>query len=60
MHAHLSVDEAARDAWLGIMTEAVAAQTWAEDFKIYIMHQLAVPADRVRVVCEGLRAQQTR
>ena len=58
VHAHLNVDAAARDAWLTIMAEAVAAQTWAEEFKDYLMRQLAVPAERVRVVCEGLRAQQ--
>ena len=58
VHAHLNVDAAARDAWLTIMAEAVAAQAWAEDFKDYLMRQLAVPAERVRVVCEGLRAQQ--
>ena len=57
VHAHLNVDAAARDAWLTIMAEAVAAQTWAEEFKDYLMRQLAVPAERVRVVCEGLRAQ---
>lgn len=54
VHAHLKVDACARDAWLAIMAEAVAAQAWAEDFKDYIMRQLAVPAERVRVVCEGL------
>ena len=58
VHAHLNVDAAARDAWLTIMAEAVAAQAWAEEFKDYLMRQLAVPAERVRVVCEGLRAQQ--
>ena len=57
VHAHLNVDAAARDAWLTIMAEAVAAQAWAEEFKDYLMRQLAVPAERVRVVCEGLRAQ---
>ena len=58
VHSHLHVDAAARDAWLTIMAEAVAAQPWAADFKEYIMRQLAVPAERVRVVCESLRAQE--
>jgi len=57
VHAHLAVDAAARDAWLAIMTEAVAAQPWAEDFKIYIMRALSVPAERVRVVCERMNAE---
>ena len=58
VHAHLAVDAAARDAWLAIMSEAVAEQTWAEDFKQYLLHHLAVPAERVREVCEGLRVPQ--
>jgi hemoglobin len=55
VHAHLAVDAAARDAWLAVMAEAVAAQDWQEDFKVYLMRQLAVPAERVRVVCEHMR-----
>lgn len=57
VHAHLAVDASARDAWLAIMAEAVAAQPWAEDFKLYLMRQLAVPAERVRVVCEQQNSQ---
>ncbi|MCC6707880.1 MAG: group II truncated hemoglobin [Gammaproteobacteria bacterium] len=57
VHAHLAVDAAARDAWLAIMAEAVAAQDWDEAFKIYLMRQLAVPAERVRVVCEQLQTE---
>ena len=55
VHAHLAVDGTARDAWLAIMAEAVVEQPWAEDFKHYLLAQLAVPAERVRQVCEGLR-----
>jgi hemoglobin len=54
VHAHLAVDAAARDAWLAIMAEAVAEQAWAEEFKQYLLAQLAVPAERVRAVCEQL------
>lgn len=57
VHAHLAVDAAARDAWLEIMAEAVAAQDWDQDFKSYLMRQLAVPAERVRVVCEQIKSQ---
>ena len=56
VHAHLAVDTAARDAWLAIMGEAVAEQDWAEDFKHYLLAQLAVPAERVRAVCEEKRS----
>ena len=57
VHAHLAVDGAARDAWLAIMAEAVAEQAWAEDFKHYLLAQLAVPAERVRAVCQGSRTE---
>ena len=57
VHAHLAVDGAARDAWLTIMAEAVAEQAWAADFKHYLLAQLAVPAERVRAVCEGSRTE---
>jgi hemoglobin len=50
------VDANARDAWLAVMNEAVAAQDWAEDFKLYLMQQLAVPAERVRIVSEQLHS----
>jgi hemoglobin len=56
VHSHLEVDANARDAWLAVMNEAVAAQDWAEDFKLYLMQQLAVPAERVRIVSEQLHS----
>ena len=55
-HAHLDVDADARDAWLMLMREALAAQPMADDFKDYLLGALAVPAERVRVVCAQLRA----
>lgn len=47
-HAHLTVDTAARDAWLACMVEALDRQAYADDFKRYLFRQLAVPAERVR------------
>lgn len=47
-HAHLSIGPAERDAWLACMQEALAEQAWAEDFKAYLLRELAKPAERVR------------
>ena len=55
-HQHLRVDAAARDAWLLCMEIAIAAQPYADDFKEYLLTQLAVPAERVRVVSEQRHA----
>ncbi len=51
VHAHLAIATPERDQWLTCMTEAVAAQPYAEDFKKYLMEQLFVPAEAVRRRC---------
>ena len=56
-HAHLTIDEAERDAWLLCMKRAVAEQdAWADDFKAYFLQAIAVPAERVRQVSAARRA----
>lgn len=47
-HAHLPIGEAERDAWLMCMEEALKNQSYDEDFKRYLLIQLAVPAERCR------------
>jgi hemoglobin len=47
-HAPFPIGAAERDAWLLCMRRAVEAQPYTEDFKAYLMRQLAVPAERVR------------
>ena len=49
-HAHLSVGEEERDAWLLCMQYALAKQAYSEDFKAYMLRELYVPAERIRVV----------
>ena len=49
-HAHLPIGDAERDAWLHCMAQAVAQQPYADDFKTYLLRQLAVPAQRIRAV----------
>lgn len=48
-HAHLVVGAAERDAWLACMQNAVDRQPFSQAFREYLMTQLAVPAERVRV-----------
>jgi hemoglobin len=49
VHAHLAIATPERDQWLTCMTESVAEQAFAEDFKQYLMEQLFVPAEAVRL-----------
>lgn len=51
-HRHLSIGTAERDAWMLCMQKALAEQDLAESFKDYLMKQLFIPAERIRVVCE--------
>ncbi len=55
VHAHLAIGMAERDQWLTCMTESVAEQPFAPDFKEYLMEQLFVPAEAVRRRCEGVQ-----
>lgn len=50
-HSHLPVGESERDAWLLCMRLAVAEQDYTPAFKIYLLKELAVPAERIRMVC---------
>jgi len=52
VHSHLSIGENERDAWLECMRLAIAEQDYSPDFSSYLLEQLAVPAERVRVICE--------
>ena len=47
-HNHLNIGEAERDAWLLCMEKAIALQPYADDFKVYLLKQLRVPAERSR------------
>lgn len=47
-HAHLPIGASERDAWLLCMEKALAGQPYADDFKMYMLRQLAIPAERCR------------
>jgi len=48
VHRGFAIGTAEKNAWMLCMQLAVDAQPWEEEFKRYLMQQLAVPADRVR------------
>jgi len=52
-HAHLVVNEAERDAWLLCMDKALDNLDYPQDFKDYLMTQLYVPAERIRLVAKS-------
>ena len=54
VHAHLAIATDERDQWLTCMSESVAEQPFADDFKTYLMEQLYVPAEAVRRRCMGI------
>ncbi len=52
VHRHLRITGSERDQWLQCMSESVAEQPFADDFKRYLMQQLAVPANAIVRVCQ--------
>jgi hemoglobin len=48
-HAHLLVGTRERDAWLLCMAKAVELQPYKSTFKKYLLEQLAIPAERIRL-----------
>lgn len=48
VHAHLNVTESERDAWLYCMHKALEQMPYDADFKVYLLEQLKVPAERIR------------
>lgn len=52
-HRHLSIGFEERDAWILCMEKAVEQQPYAKVFKEYLIKQLSVPAERIRVACEN-------
>jgi len=53
VHSHLIVNKAERDAWLQCMEKAIELQPYKASFKIYLLEQLALPAERIRVTSKN-------
>lgn len=49
-HKHLSVGIKESEAWLLCMKKAIDKQPYEESFKTYLIEQLRVPAERIRMV----------
>lgn len=50
-HQHLPVGKDESEAWLYCMQKALEIQPYEEAFKVYLIMQLRVPAERIRAVC---------
>jgi hemoglobin len=52
VHSHMKIGTAQRDAWLFCMKKAVDEQAFSDSFKIYLLEQLSIPAEKIRQVCD--------
>jgi hemoglobin len=51
-HKDMPIGRSEVEAWMECMQKAVDIQPYAQDFKMYLMKQLRVPAERILVACE--------
>lgn len=52
VHKHLIIGEEERDAWLFCMNEALKHQDYSDEFKVYLIKELARPAEAIRRVSQ--------
>lgn len=52
-HRNLDVGEQERDAWMHCMQKAVDEQPYDSAFKVYLIEQLNIPAERIRQACNA-------
>lgn len=57
-HAYLDIKEEQRDAWLSCMQEALKLQDYEDEFKQYLIFQLGVPAERIRMASQMARGKE--
>ena len=50
-HRHLPVGRAEVESWMLCMKKAVDEQPYEESFKVYVIEQLRVPAERIFSAC---------
>jgi hemoglobin len=50
-HSHMNIGIKERDDWITCMQQAVDDQPYTPEFKIYLITQLNVPAERIRIAC---------
>jgi len=51
-HQHLKIDACDKDAWLVCMQHALAKHDLPDEFKAYLLEQLAFPANRIHQVSQ--------
>jgi hemoglobin len=51
-HRHLPIGRAEVESWILCMQKAVDEQPYEESFKIYLIEQLRVPAERIFSACD--------
>jgi hemoglobin len=56
-HRHLSIGHKEAEAWILCMQKAVDIQPYEQSFKVYLIEQLRVPAERIRLACESNREE---
>lgn len=50
-HKHLPIGLDESDAWILCMQKAVEEQPYEVSFKVYLIEQLRVPAERIQIAC---------
>ena len=55
-HTHLPIVDDDRIAWMKCMHVALQQQDYEEEFKVYLLAQLNVPASRIVTLCEHQQA----
>lgn len=56
VHRNLPIGAEESDAWIMCMRKAVAEHPCKESFKKYLIEQLCVPAERIKIVCTSNRS----
>jgi hemoglobin len=51
-HVHMKIGAQEQDAWLFCMDKAVQQQAYTQEFKQYLMEQLSIPAEKIRIICQ--------
>jgi hemoglobin len=52
-HKHLTIGHGESDAWILCMQRAVNLQPYEDDFKSYLITQLRIPAERIRLAANS-------
>lgn len=51
-HSHLPVDMTGKNSWLLCMETALKELDYPDEFRLYLIQQLSIPAESIRLLCE--------